>query len=481
MHSVSFPQFHLTRYFAVTSFTVILPVLILTSWLYARNVNHNLELDHERASIGMANRLSNVMMEEMMGDNSAEILPIIHNAKRLNPTLQTVLLYDAAGKLLYGSLPNWVDTSEQGAFIIATHNKHTQTTHLYNPTNDMFEFRTGVAIFDESERLMGSLVIFEALPSYQEGLQRAKLAGLTISGVAMGTLAIALFFIVRRADKLIISNHSALQEAYRDLQSAETRRDDLTNMIVHDLRSPLTAVNINLDLLQRTNGYNPQRTQKYIDRASIATSTMVTLINDMLDVTKLQQDTLTLQATCLDISELLYEQTLAFESQAEQQHKHITLLVAPNLPEVYADRDLIQRVLGNLISNALRYTRAGDQIRLVASVQNDQLLVQVGDEGVGISAENIPTIFDKFVQGKAHNEAPRRRGAGLGLAFCRLAIEAHGGHIWVESEVDHGSIFQFTLPLDPVQAGVQLVTCQNLVQIKQRQPLPQKQLERLNL
>ncbi len=99
----------------------------------------------------------------------------------------------------------------------------------------------------------------------------------------------------------------------------------------------------------------------------------------------------------------------------------------------------------------------------------------------GISAENVNTIFDKFVQSKAHDEAPRRRGAGLGLAFCRLAVEAHGGRIWVESAVGYGSTFQFTLPVDSAQVDSQSLVCQNLIKLEQRQPFPQKLVEGLNL
>ncbi|MER3513722.1 MAG: hypothetical protein C4310_04450 [Chloroflexota bacterium] len=130
---------------------------------------------------------------------------------------------------------------------------------------------------------------------------------------------------------------------------------------------------------------------------------------------------------------------------AEQQGKHICVETPPDLPQALVDRDLIGRVIHNLVQNALKHTAPGGRITLAARAENGHLVVSVQDDGEGIPPEYHAHIFEKFVQ---VNKAARN-GSGLGLAFCRLAVEAHGGRISVKSQPHQGSTFTFTLPLQP--------------------------------
>ena len=174
---------------------------------------------------------------------------------------------------------------------------------------------------------------------------------------------------------------------------------------------------------------------------------MVGLINQILTTSKLEAGRLTPNLQTLDITALLAEKTAVFSPQAEINEKQIVCQVADDLPAPPADSDLISRVLDNLMSNALKYTTAGGCISLRATVNETAVLVQVGDDGEGIAPEMIVHIFDKFYQVKDAEGKPIRQGTGLGLAFCKLVIEAHHGQIWVESELGVGSTFSFTLPL----------------------------------
>jgi NtrC-family two-component system sensor histidine kinase KinB len=119
------------------------------------------------------------------------------------------------------------------------------------------------------------------------------------------------------------------------------------------------------------------------------------------------------------------------------------------LPLVPTDAPLLERVLDNLIGNALKYTNGDGQITLAARRQGGQVIISVADNGEGIPLAYQPHIFDKFVQVIDEDGQPIRKGTGLGLTFCRLVIEAHQGHIWVESQPEQGSTFYFTLPIQP--------------------------------
>jgi signal transduction histidine kinase len=118
--------------------------------------------------------------------------------------------------------------------------------------------------------------------------------------------------------------------------------------------------------------------------------------------------------------------------------------LAKRLPHITMDVDMIRRVLINLLENAIKFTRSGGRITVATHKTDDELVVSVKDSGIGIPADDRQRIFDKFI---GINQVSRRKSRGIGLAFCRLAVEAHGGRIWVESEEERGSTFLFTLPI----------------------------------
>jgi signal transduction histidine kinase len=133
------------------------------------------------------------------------------------------------------------------------------------------------------------------------------------------------------------------------------------------------------------------------------------------------------------------------EPLAEAKNHELTVSIAPDLPLIEIDVDMIRRVTINLLENAIKYTRSGGQVSIKAEVQSGEIVVSVQDNGPGISVQNQQRLFEKF--SRIHHEG-RPKGLGLGLAFCRLAVNAHGGKIWLESEEGQGSTFIFSLPLD---------------------------------
>jgi len=284
-------------------------------------------------------------------------------------------------------------------------------------------------------------------PELTEALTLARRSGIGLAALSLGGLFLALLFVIRRADLLITHRARELETAYNHLREAEGMRDDLTNMIVHDLRNPLTAITMNLELIGKL-VKDPANAINFVVSARSASQRMIDLIDDLLNVGKIEAGELRPMLKPLDLATFLPEKASAYAAQVQHDHKTIILELDLALPEAKADVGLIGRVIDNLLSNALKYTSPGGRITLGAKQQAGMLCIEVGDNGEGIPPDYHQRIFDKFIQVTDERGAALRKGTGLGLAFCRLVVEAHGGRIWVESEVGQGSRFYFTLPIN---------------------------------
>jgi signal transduction histidine kinase len=235
-------------------------------------------------------------------------------------------------------------------------------------------------------------------------------------------------------------------------KEAERLRNDLTNMMVHDLRSPLSSIISSIDLIFR--GITGEVTRQQRDVLTIAygsTQRLLNMINLLLDISRLEGGHMPLEPAALDAEELV---AMAFGNlQVLADTKGVALRpAAADAPPVYADRELVLRVLQNLLDNALKFSPKGSSVTLAAiAAPGDPGFVrfEVRDAGIGIKPQDREQIFVKF--GQAGNR--RSTGSGLGLTFCKLVAEAHGGRIWVESEPGKGSSFFFTLPVAPPAAG----------------------------
>jgi signal transduction histidine kinase len=304
--------------------------------------------------------------------------------------------------------------------------------------------------------LMEIGVLPTEMPDMTQMVINARITGLWVAGLAMGTLFAALLVIVNRADGLILRRTDELAQANAELKAAETLRDDLTDMIVHDLRTPLTTLNLSLDLLERTlqDESKAAQRQRFVQSANRSAANLLQLVNQLLDLAQLEAGQLRLNPSENSLVELLREKAAVFQPQILASQKHLTLALPDNLPPVALDAGLIDRVLDNLLSNALKYTEAGGQITLRAQQAGSKLIVAVADDGEGIEQAQADHIFDKFYQVRDVDGKPLRRGTGLGLSFCKMVVEAHNGRIWVESQPGEGSTFYFTLPCIPVQSAL---------------------------
>ncbi len=261
--------------------------------------------------------------------------------------------------------------------------------------------------------------------------------------LAINWLAVAVptFFTAELAGRLA----ERLRRTNAHLRQSERLRESLTQMIVHDLRNPLTALMGGVEVLHLTATARLDESQRrLLESARRSGRALVDLVDELLDVRRMEAGALTLEREEVDLGALCCESVETVSALADAEELTIAVDVDAAPLVVRCDRQLIGRVLANLLSNAIKYTPAGGQITLSAHRQgNDTALVSVADTGVGILPENQQAIFEVF----GLVDQPGRRGTGLGLAFSKMVVEAHGGHIWVESQPERGSTFCFTLPV----------------------------------
>jgi signal transduction histidine kinase len=229
---------------------------------------------------------------------------------------------------------------------------------------------------------------------------------------------------------------------YRLSQEATRARDDLLGIVAHDLRSPLVAIGIQAEVLLARTPEGEGKTRHAIDGIKRSAARMNRLIQDLLDVTRIEAGRLSIEPrqhpTAAVIADALETQR-AITSAAGFD---VRLDLPPELPDVIADRDRLLQVFENLIGNAIKFAPAGGRITIGAAVRGPQIVFRVADNGPGIPAEGLAHLFDRFWQAN-HGD---RRGAGLGLPIVKGIVEAHGGRIWVESAPGRGSTFFFTIP-----------------------------------
>jgi K+-sensing histidine kinase KdpD len=241
-----------------------------------------------------------------------------------------------------------------------------------------------------------------------------------------------------------VRTHLQLRESYRQLKELEDLRDNLVHMVVHDMRAPLSNIGVYLDLLATVEGTTlSPKGQQYLSAAGEANSVLIKMVGAMLDINRMEAGQLPLELTECDLAGIIPE-ALVRLGTLKDNRQIIVDLDRTCLP-IKADSQLILRVIQNLIDNALRFTTRDGLIRIVTHEAGDHIRVLVEDDGQGIPAAYRQKIFEKFGQVEAR-KAGRKYSTGLGLAFCKLAVEAHGGRIGVDSEEEEGSTFWFELP-----------------------------------
>ena len=238
--------------------------------------------------------------------------------------------------------------------------------------------------------------------------------------------------------------YDELQENYKKLKELERLRDDLTHMVVHDLRTPLTSIISGLQTAEYLGDLNADQREFFV-MAVRGGHTLLGMINDLLDISKMEDGSLKLEYEPLDAGGLIAEAVRQVEPIAVKKNLRLACAPAEEPLTLTADAEKLRRTLVNLIGNATKFTPSGGSVTVSAAPDGDRIVFSVRDTGEGIPEEAFARIFEKFGQVEGR-KANRKNSTGLGLTFCKMAVEAHGGHIWVESELGKGSDFRFNVP-----------------------------------
>ncbi len=233
---------------------------------------------------------------------------------------------------------------------------------------------------------------------------------------------------------------------YWAAQQATKARDEVLGIVAHDLRSPLNSISLWLQVVERQiqkQGVEFQaRSSEAMGAMSSACRRMSRLIQDLLDVTRLEAGQLPLNTNPQTPASLVREAVEAARAQAEAARLQVHLELPDSLPPVLADRDRLLQVFSNLLGNALKFTPPGGDLWVGAGLEGEQVRFHVRDTGPGLPPESLAHLFDRFWQASRTDN----RGVGLGLSIVKGIVEAHGGRLRVESEPGRGSTFSFTIP-----------------------------------
>ena len=229
----------------------------------------------------------------------------------------------------------------------------------------------------------------------------------------------------------------------------EQLREDLIQMIIHDLRAPLTIIQSGSEAVRSSiESDQTENAAHILEMIGKNTSRMLNLINQMLDIRKLESADLVLDLHPIQLPSLFHDLIEQYSPTLQRAKIQINLDFPQDLPPINGDSEHVARIFSNLLDNSIKFTPDGGQIEVGAGYEPDseppRLIISIKDNGVGIASEMLPQVFEKLKTSSSNNG--RRKGSGLGLYYCKLAVEAHQGQIWAASEENQGSTFWVALP-----------------------------------
>jgi signal transduction histidine kinase len=267
------------------------------------------------------------------------------------------------------------------------------------------------------------------------------IAFLSCSSQAYGPNDVRLAEELARRAALSIEN----SQLFAEVQRAVKIREDVLAIVSHDLKTPVSTIALVAHLLGQYDGTDAIKLPELTAKIERSVEKMLLLIEDLLDFSKIQSGTFSVQPNPRQLDQVAMPAIEGLKALAEAKHQTIDVDFPVYLPEVAIDAHRIGQVISNLLGNAIKFTPAGGRIGISAKQSGNKLIVSIADNGPGIPPESLTRIFDRFWQ--VEGTKTKSLGSGLGLSIAKGIIEAHGGTIWVDSQLGKGSCFSFTLPL----------------------------------
>ena len=237
------------------------------------------------------------------------------------------------------------------------------------------------------------------------------------------------------------------EEALRVTQKTEQLKDDLTSMVVHDLKNPVNGIAMTVQLALRKASGLPESHVGYLHQIQRTCSEMMRLIQNLLEIAKMEEGKMPVEHEAISPVAMLAEVAREYRPVAEQAGRTLTITASSDLPDLLADRALLKRVLVNLVTNALRHSGSAEvHVEAVCEEGATEIALRVIDRGTGLDPEDVGKVFEKFRSVRRSPTSAPLSDTGLGLPFCKLAVELMGGRIGVESTPGAETTFWLTLP-----------------------------------
>lgn len=229
----------------------------------------------------------------------------------------------------------------------------------------------------------------------------------------------------------------------------ETVRRDFISNLSHELLTPLASLKALAETLRDSALDDPQMARHFLDRMETEVDALTQMVQELLELSRIESGKVPLRLKQLSVAEVVQPPVERLRPQAERAGLTLAVTLPEPVPEVLADAERIQQVITNLVHNAIKFTPTGGTVTVTAAQSGDEVLITVTDTGVGIPADDLPRIFERFY--KIDRARSAGGGTGLGLSIARHIVQAHGGQIWATSTEGQGSTFYFTLPLAPAE------------------------------
>jgi len=238
-----------------------------------------------------------------------------------------------------------------------------------------------------------------------------------------------------------------LASALEEVQKINKTKSEFISAVSHELRTPLTSIKGYASLLMTGKlGDIPKQVKERLEKINTHSDNLVKFVNDLLDIARIESGRVELNVQKCGLSSLIENTHDLLTPQMKEKNIHWASQMDKDLPEIYGDKNQLERVFINLIVNAIKFTPSGGTIEVAARKVKDELIVKITDTGIGMKEEDLPRIFNEFY--RAENAINQNiKGTGLGLTLAKKIIEAHQGKIWVTSKLNQGTTFHFTLPL----------------------------------
>jgi len=246
---------------------------------------------------------------------------------------------------------------------------------------------------------------------------------------------------LRRADP---QGFVVILQDLTQVRRLETVRRDFISNLSHELRTPLASLKALVDTLRDRALNDPPAAQHFLDRIEAEVDAMTQMVQELLELSRIESGQVPLRLKPISVADAVLQAVERLRPQAERGGLQLDIDLPPGIPQILADAERVQQVVTNLLHNAIKFTPAGGRVLVSAVASGDEVIIAVRDTGVGIPADALPRIFERFYK---VDRARSGEGTGLGLAIAKHIVEAHGGHIWVESKEGRGSTFGFALPL----------------------------------